>query len=164
MKAALQYAWLTVKHKLFVYVAGRSLGLGRWQLLIHDLSKFSLAELPAYGRAFFGDKGDPEGFARAWLHHQNFNPHHWEYWMPRSGHVKDDPAMKLPPPLEMPEKYAREMVADWLGASRGYTGSWNMTDWLDKNLPRIEENLHPKTRIFVRSLVDKRTKLEQVQP
>lgn len=73
--------------------------------------------------------------------------------MPRTGHVKLDVGMKLPPPLEMPRKYAREMVADWMGASRGYTGSWDMEKWLDKNWPRISENLHPHTRVFVGNLV-----------
>jgi hypothetical protein len=43
----------------------------------------------------------------------------------------------------MPEIYVREMVADWWGASRAYTGSWDMSDWLTKNLPRIEKKLHP---------------------
>jgi len=33
-KWSLQYAWLTVKHKYFVFLAGRDLGLGCWQLLI----------------------------------------------------------------------------------------------------------------------------------
>ena len=162
IKWSLQYAWLTVKHKYFVFLAGRDLGLGCWQLLIHDLSKFTAVELPAYGRSFFGDKGDPDGFARAWLHHQNVNPHHWEYWMPRTGHVQSGP--KPPAPLEMPEKYVREMIADWLGASRGYTGSWDMTDWLAKHLPRIETNLHPTTARLVRKLAGNKLKREQHSP
>lgn len=139
---AAQYAWLTVKHKWWVLLAGRKVGgIPFWRLLVHDLSKFGPHELFAYGRQFFGDKGDPDGFAEAWLHHQNVNPHHWEYWMPRTGHVRSDPAMKMPPPLPMPDTYVREMVADWMGASKAYTGSWDMTDWLDKNLPRIIPNL-----------------------
>jgi len=153
MIPALKYFLLTIKHKYFVFVAGRKLGVGVWQLLIHDLSKFSRAELPAYGRQFFGDGKDSYGFAVAWLHHQNLNPHHWEYWMPRTGHVKLDSNMKSPPPLRMPLRYAREMVADWMGASKGYTGSWDMEKWLDKNWPRISENLHPETQKFVAGLI-----------
>lgn len=43
----------------------------------------------------------------------------------------------------MPETYVREMVADWMGASRLYTGDWNISDWLAENLPRMK--LHPNT-------------------
>ena len=45
----------------------------------------------------------------------------------------------------MPEKYIWEMVSDWLGASKGYTGSWDMTKWLHDNLPSINQNLHKET-------------------
>lgn len=43
----------------------------------------------------------------------------------------------------MPEIYVREMVVDWLGASRAYTGSWNMATWIDANGPKMR--LHSKT-------------------
>lgn len=183
---AMKYAWLTLKHKWFLLLASRKTGVGLWQALIHDLSKFTPAELPAYGRQFCGDKGDPQGFARTWLHHQNTNPHHWEYWVPRTDHSQKPtvPAricchdhaidqnsihrgdkelipeflthvqarlvcdiLNAPGPLPMPEKYVREMVADWMGASRAYTGSWDMRSWLDKNLPKMR--LHPETRRLV---------------
>lgn len=141
---AVLYAWATIRHKWFVLLACRRTGVPLWRASVHDLSKFTFTELPAYGRQFFGDKGDPDAFARAWLHHQNANPHHWEYWIPRSGHVRSEGA---PEPLPMPETYAREMVADWMGASRAYTGSWDMRDWLTKNLPKMI--LHRKTRDWV---------------
>lgn len=53
--------------------------------------------------------------------------------------------------LEMPETYAREMVADWMGAGRGYTGKWDVQEWYDKNKERIL--LHPRTRQYVESLL-----------
>jgi len=125
-----------VKHKWFVFVAGLHLGVPLGRLLVHDISKFTGAELPHYGRQFFGDKSDPIGFAGAWLHHQNHNPHHWEYWVPRSGHGTgpDYPANPLP----MPETYVREMVADWMGASRAYDGAWPVEiatwRWVQQNV------------------------------
>lgn len=141
---ALQYAVLTIKHKWFVLLASRRVGgIPFWQALAHDMSKFSLAELPHYGRQFFGDKREPDRFAEAWLHHQNSNPHHWEYWIPRTEHNRKKASMKAAGPMPMPERYVREMVADWMGASRAYTGSWDMVDWLEKNLPRMD--LHPVT-------------------
>jgi len=121
MTPTLKYLWLTLKHKAFVFRAGLKTRAPLWRLVIHDWSKFTLAEAPHYGRQFFGAKDDPQGFARAWLHHQNCNPHHWEYWIPRTGHGRgDDDLVSLP----MPEWAVREMVADWLGASRAYGGTW----------------------------------------
>lgn len=150
-----KYMWLTVRHKVFVFRAGLRTGAPIWQLVTHDTSKFSRAEAPHYGRQFFGDKGDPEGFGRAWLHHQNHNPHHWEYWIPRTGHNRGGDGGDGEP-LPMPERYVREMVADWLGASRAYEGAWPASreswPWLQKNLPGLR--LHPETRASVERVLN----------
>lgn len=146
-------AWLEAfevsvgKHITFVQEAGDKLGVPIAQLAIHDSSKYSIEEFPHYARSFHGDRGDPVGFARAWLHHQNFNPHHWEYWMTRSDHSKGKSGA-VNGCLEMPENYVREMVADWMGASMAYTGSWDMAEWCTKNLPVIQ--LHPNSMELVR--------------
>jgi hypothetical protein len=52
----------------------------------------------------------------------------------------------------MPSMYALEMIADWMGASMAYTGSWDMTDWLYKNMPNIR--LHSFTAKYVREVLD----------
>ncbi len=63
----MKYFILTLKHKWFVLLAGlRVRKIPLWRLIIHDWSKFTKYELPHYERQFFGDKGDPEGFAKAW--------------------------------------------------------------------------------------------------
>jgi hypothetical protein len=46
-------------------------------------------------------------------------------------------------PLEMPEPYVREMVADWMGAGRAITGKWEVRDWYRRNAHLIQ--LHPNT-------------------
>ena len=134
---ALRYARLTILHKVFVFGACRRLSVPIWRAVIHDWSKFTPTELPYYGRHFFGDKGDPDGFSLAWLHHQNHNPHHWEYWVTRSGHRRpgDFASGTAPIPLPMPAIYVREMIADWMGASRAYTGSWGIEGWARKTYP-----------------------------
>lgn len=144
-----KYFWLTVKHKYFVYKAGRRAGVNRWQLLIHDLSKFGTKELPHYGRQFFGDKSDPEGFAEAWLHHQNVNPHHWEYWIPRTGHIRDSADIVGSKAMPMPLKYAEEMVADWMGACRAYEGHWptSVKDWIWLQNNKSKMDLHVITKL-----------------
>lgn len=137
-------------HILYVQQAGRRLGVAEHQLEIHDQSKYSMDEFPFYAMHFHGP-GDPDGFARAWLHHMNYNPHHWQHWIfpdgftPKGSNVENGV-------VEMPQKYALEMVADWYGASMAYTKSWDMTKWLDENMPRIK--LHSKTAEYIRRILD----------
>lgn len=142
----LKYIGLTIQHKWFVFRAGLRVRAPLWNLFIHDWSKFTPSEAPHYGRQFYGDRSDPGGFARAWIHHQNLNPHHWEYWIPRTTHDRGG----FPPgePIEMPEPFVREMIADWLGASRAYDGQWPTSlkawSWFQGRWDTIQ--LHPNTR------------------
>lgn len=139
------------RHIFFVRLAGQRIDVPQAQLAVHDQSKYSMQEFPFYARNFYGDKGDPLGYTQAWLHHQNHNPHHWEYWVLRGPVSAEEPEAKIIDPhnrcLPMPEKYAKEMIADWLGASRAYTGSWDVSEWWQKNRERIR--LHPDTFDFV---------------
>jgi hypothetical protein len=127
-----------------VFLAGLKVGsIPLWRLIVHDWSKFLPIEFLPYARykPYFGGDKAPEhaqlAFDRAWLHHQNFNPHHWQYWIL----VYDDEGQNTSLPI--PEAYLREMVADWMGASMAYTGSWDMTEWLAKSLPRVGRYMHP---------------------
>lgn len=134
MGARLKHLIQTLRHKWYVLIAGRRLKVPLWRLLKHDLSKFSLAEFGAYARQFHGDRDDPDGFARAWLCHQNRNDHHWEYWISRSQHVKGNGREDLA--LPMPEIAIREMIADWYAAAKVYDGAWSaqkVMAWLSKN-------------------------------
>jgi hypothetical protein len=105
----------------------------------HDLSKWKPCEFPFYAKHFQGG-GDPNGFSRAWLHHLHNNPHHWQYWMfpdnfsPKGSNVINGC-------LPMPHDFCMEMVADWMGASKAYTGDWNMSKWLKDNFHKVK--LHP---------------------
>ena len=136
----MKYFWLTLKHKWFVIVAGRKINCPLWRLLTHDLSKLFPSELPHYQRQFFGDGDDPQCFIHCWVHHQNRNDHHLEYWIPRTGHNRCSPPYPDNEPIPMPDDAILEMVADWLGASRAYEGKWPVPgewDWFNKNIGRI---------------------------
>lgn len=144
----MKYFWLTLKHKWFVLLAGFKTEAPLWRLIIHDWTKLTPAELPHYQRQFFGKADDSAGFVRCWLHHQNSNPHHWEYWIPRTGHSRCNPPYQDNKPIQMPDWAVREMVADWLAAGRAYEGRWPVLAdwrWLQQNFPRIARNLHPDT-------------------
>lgn len=140
----MKYFFLTLKHKYFVFIAGRRLKVGIWRLIKHDWTKFLPSELPHYNRQFFGPADQPLEFAICWARHQNRHEHHWEYWVPRSGHSRG--GFNDNKPLPMTNQAVREMIADWFGASRAYEGRWpNVKNWvwLDKNISKM--NLHPKT-------------------
>lgn len=117
------YLKYVIRHKRHVYAEGRKLGLGRWQLVIHDWHKFLPSEWFPYVEFFHGDwRKDIDQtshhlakdvakrrFEIAWLKHQKRAPHHWQYWVLH----EDDGDTKC---LKMPDKYILEMVADWRGA------------------------------------------------
>lgn len=122
-------------HKKYVLEAGLIVGgIPDERLFNHDASKFTEAEFPHYARQFHGDKGDPAGFAKAWLHHVHHNDHHWQYWLFGAGFSPYDGGVEHSGALPMPEVCIREMVADWMGAEMAYRNSWDMTKWLNRNL------------------------------
>lgn len=104
-------------------------------LIIHDMSKFSIEE--AKGYAYYNrDTGEGrEAFRLAWHHHKMNNPHHPEYWLnpTKQGNLEILPMSKI---------YILEMVADWIGAGRTYGNE--LKDWLPKNLHNFL--LHKETR------------------
>lgn len=58
---------------------------------------------------------------------------------------------RAPVALAMPERYVREMVADWMGAGRAITGRWEVAEWYAKT--RKHTILHPHTRARVEELI-----------
>ena len=140
----MRYFWETVKHKWFVFLASRRTGLSLWRAIVHDWSKFSKYELWPYNEQLYGDACDPAAFVAAWLHHQNHNDHHPEYWQIRSEHVLHGTPVSVKGCLPMSGESVVEMVTDWLGKERAYTGSWDIMPWLRENLNK--KRLHPDTK------------------
>jgi len=141
----LTFLKVVAQHKWFVFVVGRNLGVSLWRLLIHDWSKLTPAEFNAYAQFFYGDRESVD-FERCWVHHQNCNPHHPEYWVNRS----EESGKSIP----MPEWAVKEMVADWVGASRAYGGVWPQYaawEWFQKSFDA--KPLHSDTRRRVLELV-----------
>lgn len=134
-----KYLCAVLRHKRFVYEEGRKLGLGRWQLLIHDWTKFTPRMWSQYAISFYGPKERSEktkrDFDAAWLWHQRVERHHWQWYvlLEDSGKVHC---------LKMPHKYMLEMVADWRGANRAY-GDQPLDVWYTKSKPN--RKLHPQT-------------------
>jgi hypothetical protein len=146
-----KYLQSLINHITYVREAGLQIGVNPQQLAEHDASKFSLQEFPQYARQYAGDSGDPDGWANAWLHHIHHNPHHWQYYIFPDGYSPKGSKVENGA-VPMPPHFALEMVADWMGASMAYTGSFDMTDWLVKNMSRIR--LHSETADFVNNTLD----------
>lgn len=156
MKAHFRYFSYVMRHKWFVFLACRRLGVPLWQSIIHDWTKFLPSEWISYVRAFYnpdGSKRDTrtdsgtldsskvaDEFSRAWLHHQKSNPHHWQYWVL----INDEDGISA---LRMPTEYVYEMVADWDGAGRAITGKSDPTSWYNRNGEKMI--MHNETRATV---------------
>lgn len=131
-----KYLWYLARHKWFVFLSGLKRKAPLWNLIIHDWSKFLPSEFFPYANYFYGSK-DQDSFNRAWNYHQKRNKHHWQYWV----YTEDSGATIT---LEMPEKYRREMLADWDGAGMAIHGIQDTKNWYIKN--RAVYQFHPETR------------------
>lgn len=151
IKRNLQYARYLVRHKWFVFQAGRAIGAPLWRLIIHDWSKLLPGEWPAYRNHFYAA---PEQnlyksgrrFTRAWNLHLKRNAHHWQYWSVSN----DDGTFTA---IEIPDHFVREMVADWCGAGKAINGKWDAIEWFVDNQDKMR--LHPRTRQLVVQYLDK---------
>ena len=151
-----EYFKYIVKHKLYVFLAGIDLGIPLLALM-HDNSKFLPSQFLPYARFFYEpdgsrrrrrdktgyykpvDTGDTN-FDRAWFEHQKVSKHHWQYWVYPTDGAAEWRA------IDMPEKYRREMLADWIGAGRAQ-GTNDVVGWYDKNKDKLV--LHPGTRSWI---------------
>ena len=104
-------------HKYYVFIYMAQCGY-IWRGCMHDMSKFSLTEFSESVKYYNGFvspidmcKKD-KGYSNAWLHHKGRNKHHYEYWVD----YLDDGGK----PIEIPRKYAIELICDWIAAGRTY--------------------------------------------
>lgn len=160
------YLGYVLRHKWFVLLAGIKYRVPFLQLLVHDWSKFLPGEWRPYAEWFYGNGGGGwhpvlkdaaedrrlgavarnDAFLAAFVLHLHRSPHHWQHWI-----LTPDAVDRPTRAFEMPERYAREMVADWAGAGRAITGRWETAEWYLTRGPR--EKLHPATRAFVERLL-----------
>lgn len=147
-----KYLTYVLRHKWYVLLECCRAGVPLSGIL-HDIDKFYPDEWFPYVEQFYGSgrqKRDATGaydpnaaaalaFRVAWLKHWHRNPHHWEHWLSygRSGVAA----------LPMPDRYRREMLADWRGASRAQGKGRDVLGFYQKNGPTML--LHDSTRLWV---------------
>ena len=134
------------------------------QGLVHDLSKFSPTEFCESVKYYTGTcspidmcKKD-KGVSQAWLHHKGKNKHHYEYWQ--------DNFDKGGQSLQMPFKYAVEMVCDYLAAGRAYmkdkfSYAEEYVWWQNKISKGIA--MHPQTKSFVDTVLKRLVTCDEKQ-
>ena len=146
MRSHLLYLRYVARHKWFVFRECCKLGIPLAGI-IHDWSKFTPSEWFPYVRFFYGPSGTgtgDEAFDFAWLLHQKRNPHHWQWWcLP-----EDSGGLKV---LPMPDRYRREMLADWRGAGLAQ-GTPDTVAWYKANREKMK--LHPETRVWVERMLE----------
>ncbi len=154
-----RYLMVVLKHKWFVLVAGWRVRAPLWRLVIHDWPKFLPSQFHAYAVHFFGGdsyRGQLRAFDYAVVRHVNACAHHWEYWVPRT-HLKGPRGGRAElRTMPMPEWAMREMVADWMAASRSYSGQWPTLEqwpWLERQFEMFKERLDKQTFVSVMALI-----------
>lgn len=157
MKSHLKYLWYVLKHKWYVFLECMKLGVPIWGALIHDWQKFAPAEWGPYRQNFFVDWGDvgkskwvKKRYELAWFHHLHYGPHHWEYWVQEDNKNVDYLSVEI---LEMPDRYRREMLADWNGAGLAINGVNNTKEFYERRKDSIV--LHERTREWAEEMIDK---------
>ena len=143
------------KHKYWVFYYCCKAGIP-WRGLTHDLSKFSPIEF-FEGVKYYQGTSSPidackkaNGWSAAWLHHKGRNKHHYEYWQDNFDNGGT--------PLQMPYKDALEMICDYLGAGRAYSGkNFTLLDeyiwWQSKKRKNLA--MHPHTIEFIDTMMSK---------
>lgn len=138
-----------VKHKMWVGYYCFKLGIP-WRGIKHDLSKFSPIEFFESVKYYQGDRSpidackEANGWSKAWMHHKGRNDHHYEYWQDNFDNGGN--------PVMMPYECAVELLCDYLGAGRAYSGK-NFTYegeyiwWKNKSSKPIA--MHPHMIAFI---------------
>lgn len=120
------------------------------------------SEFFPYANHFYGEKGsdikkgrdatgfypagmtEKEDFNRAWLHHKNFNDHHYGHWI-----LSDYEKEKIFP---MSEDAIKEMIADWTGAAKaqGQPGTPELVkQWYLTQKSKKRFKFHQDTENFI---------------
>lgn len=143
----IEYTKYVLEHKKNVFKTCWKSGL-YLHAFMHDMSKFSPSEFPAYADWFNGEYGvkfnsnftEPSEVAKlvheekkelfdlAWQHHFEHNKHHWKHWCYDWDAFYDEvftdlESCKLKVPKKMPKKYIKQMICDWEAMSIKFGGS-----------------------------------------
>lgn len=150
-------------HKWYVFIYMCRCGY-IFRGIMHDMSKFSWTEFSESVKYYNGKKSpideckQQNGYSLAWLHHRGRNKHHYEYWVD----YLDDGGI----PIEMPRKYAIELICDWIAAGRAYAHNAGKKFTYADELEYVKwklgiANMHENTKKYVLDCFTHFVKLEK---
>lgn len=147
-----EYITYLFKHKYWVYRIGRQMGLSRWRLITHDLSKLLPSEWFGYvkwkreqTKAGGGGLENDREFGYAWFWHQHRNFHHWQAYI----HCLDNGELFV---VDMPLVYRKELIADWKSAGLVRFGDASLKDYYATNKDKMM--FHPETRRWIEEFIN----------
>lgn len=138
MKIFIDYFSYLIRHKFLVFKLCLEYRL-IWQGIIHDWTKFLPSEFVEYSKYFAS--GKKTAIEYKWLEHLHKNKHHWQYWVLLDNEGKTQA-------LRMPDRYVKEMIADWLSVAiiertQKEAVKWVM-GWYEQRREQIV--MHPDSR------------------
>jgi hypothetical protein len=145
MKQHWDYLLYVLRHKFYVFQECMKYGLW-WQGIVHDWSKFLPSEWIPYSEYYYGGHGEdrpPEvraGYDSAANLHHHRQPHHWQFWVL----IHNDGVLEC---LPIPDRYRKEMLADWRGTGKTTKGREDTRKWYLENRDKIR--LHAETRAWI---------------
>jgi hypothetical protein len=142
MRFHIKFIKILLTHKWYVFIYCLKLGVPIHIALWHDMSKLSYIEYLPYvhkyvkswkeiekGSRLYDPNSQPYEFQKAWLHHQR-NKHHWQAWCS----IADGGAIV---PIDMPEVYIKEMIADWISAGKTYSTKSDPVEWYNEHKDKL---------------------------
>ena len=151
-----KYLHYILKHKYYVFIECCKLGIP-WLGIIHDCSKFRPSEFFPYADHFFGPGSDgmntgrdktgyystrnmkDEKFKFALFLHLKRNKHHWQWWILSTSDGEHS--------REIPNKYFKEMLGDWKGASKSIKNPTPAVVWYTKNRKNLKFNKETRKKL-----------------
>ena len=137
-------------HRFRVFKLSCRVGIP-FQGLVHDLSKYHPEEFWESVKYYVGTSSPineakkQQGYSNAWLHHRGRNRHHWAYW---ADNFSENMTVYM-----MPKNDFVEMVCDFLGAGRAYSGnefSFSAEyNWWLRERDRDCKAMHPKNKLML---------------
>lgn len=152
------YLKYVLRHKWFVMLECFKRKL-YWRGIKHDISKLLPSEFIPYAKFFYNSDGskrdirDESGYYKptdtgnaafdmAWLHHQKWNDHHWQWWIL----PEDEGGVKV---MDMSMVAMMEMISDWAGAGRAISGETNPWNWYEQNRDKMQLSQTTKDAIHI---------------
>lgn len=104
--------------------------------------------LVVYGFLFYrkSEEENYKNFNYAWLNHVSIGKHHWQHWVL----ITDEKDLIK---FEIPDKYLKEMLCDWIGAGKSQKNGIDTKEWYSYHKDKM--SIHPESRKKLEKMINK---------